>query len=327
MLGASVEPGADRRRRPRRCSSRSSSAWFLLGTAARAKQDREREARMRAVIQPGGAAAAAQADRAAGRVDPGERHEVRARGSPSRGGSASGSTRELEAAGVSLRSGEFVVASAVAALVVRRAGRGPPRSWLLALVVAAIGGALPTSLLRSALKQARGQAPRAAARTSSRSWRRRCAPVTASCSRSTRSRRRSPSRRRREFQRVVAEIRLGRPAEDALEALAERVGSAGLQVGRARGEHPARGRRQPRRDPRQRRGHPARARDAPPADQGADGGGPALRVGPRRCLPFAIALYMSAVNPEYIGLLFDDDVRDHHARSWRSSCWCSGSSG
>ena len=28
-----------------------------------------------------------------------------------------------------------------------------------------------------------------------------------------------------EFQRVVAEIRLGRPAEDALEALAERVGS------------------------------------------------------------------------------------------------------
>ena len=29
-----------------------------------------------------------------------------------------------------------------------------------------------------------------------------------------------------EFQRVVAEIRLGRPAEDALEALAERVGSA-----------------------------------------------------------------------------------------------------
>src|SRR4051812_50041546 len=28
-------------------------AWFLLGTAARQKQDRDREARMRAVIQPG----------------------------------------------------------------------------------------------------------------------------------------------------------------------------------------------------------------------------------------------------------------------------------
>ena len=42
-----------------------------------------------------------------------------------------------------------------------------------------------------------------------------------------------------EFQRVVAEIRLGRSTDDALEALAERVGSCGLQVGGPRRQHPA----------------------------------------------------------------------------------------
>ena len=36
-------------------------AWFLLGTAARAKKDREVEARMRAVIQPGQQPSAATA--------------------------------------------------------------------------------------------------------------------------------------------------------------------------------------------------------------------------------------------------------------------------
>ena len=53
-------------------------AWFLLGSAARQKQDRERAQRMRAVIQPGqqqGGAAAANPQ--SGRVDPRQRHQVR----------------------------------------------------------------------------------------------------------------------------------------------------------------------------------------------------------------------------------------------------------
>ena len=53
---------------------------------------------------------------------------------------------------MSLRSGEFVVASAVAALVFGVLGRRAARNWLLALVVAAVGGAFPTLLLRQALE-------------------------------------------------------------------------------------------------------------------------------------------------------------------------------
>ena len=41
-------------------------------------------------------------------------------------------------------------------------------------------------------------------------------------------------------------------------------------------------------------------------------------------LPFGIALYMFAVNPDYIGLLFTTHVRHHHVDRGRTSCWCAG---
>ncbi len=220
-------------------------AWFLLGSAARQKQDREREKRMRAVIQPGQQPTATGATNVStGGWIPEGVTKFGSRFAENRGFSERLDI-ELEAAGVSLRSGEFVVASAVAALVFGVLAAALLHSWLLALVIAVVGGAFPTILLRQALKKRadklREQLPdvltiMASSLRAGHSFlqsldtvAKEIAPPAAA-----------------EFQRVVAEIRLGRPAEDALEALAVARRVTRLQVGCARGEHPTGGRREPR---------------------------------------------------------------------------------
>jgi len=131
---------------------------------------------------------------------------------------------ELDAAGVSLRSGEFVVASVVGAVVFGILGAALLKDVLLALVVAAAGGFLPTVLLRSALSRRtdklREQLPdvltiMASSLRAGHSFLQSLDTVAKEITQPAAA----------EFQRVVAEIRLGRPAEDALEALADRVGS------------------------------------------------------------------------------------------------------
>ena len=188
-------------------------AWFLLGAAARQKQDKEREARMRAVIQPGQqAVAAAAATSQSGGWIPDNVSKFGTRFAESQGFSER-LDAELEAAGVSLRSGEFVVASAAGCLVFGVLGAALLHSWLLALVVAAIGAAFPTILLRSSLSKRadrlREQLPdvltiMASSLRAGHSFlqsldtvAKEIAPPAAA-----------------EFQRVVAEIRLGRPAEE-----------------------------------------------------------------------------------------------------------------
>ena len=106
-----------------------------------------------------------------------------------------------------------------------------------------------------------------------------------------------------EFQRVVAEIRLGRPIDDALTAMAERVGSPDLrwaviavnvqrEVGGNLAEvldivaNTVRERAYIRRQVRV---------------LSAEG---RISVGILAGLPFVIALYLAIVRPEYIGLLF-----------------------
>ena len=125
---------------------------------------------------------------------------------------------------------------------------------------------------------------------------------------------------------MVAEIRLGRPADDALEALAERVGSAdfkwavlAVNIQREVGgnlaeilDNVADTLRERATMRRQIRVLTAEGR---------------LSAWVLALLPLGIALYMFAVNPEYIGLLV---TTTHRVCSWsasRSSCWCSGSSG
>ena len=69
----------------------------------------------------------------------------------------------------------------------------------------------------------------------------------------------------KEFQRVETEIRLGRPSDEALQAMAESPGLEELRVRRPRREHPAPGRRLALRDPRHGRRHRPRPRACSPA--------------------------------------------------------------
>jgi tight adherence protein B len=275
--------------------------WFLLGSAARQKQDRERAQRMRAVIQPGQQQGAGAVNPQSGGWIPDNVTKFGTRFAESRGFSER-LDAELEAAGVSLRSGEFVVASALAALVFGVLGAALLRSPILALIVAAVGGAFPTLLLRSALskraEKLREQLPdvltiMASSLRAGHSFLQSLDTVAKEIAHPAAG----------EFQRVVAEIRLGRPAEDALESLAERVGSPdfmwavlAVNIQREVG------------------GNLAEILDTV-ADTlreramlrrqikvlTAEGRLSAWVLG---LLPFGIALYMFAVNPDYIGLLF-----------------------
>ena len=277
-------------------------AWFLLGTAARSKQDRDRAARMRAVIQPGqqpGQSAVATPQ--TGGWIPDNVTKFGTRFAESRGFSER-LDAELEAAGVSLRSGEFVVASAIGCLVFCVLAAALLRNWLLALAFAGVGAAFPTVLLRSALSKRadnlREQLPdvltiMASSLRAGHSFLQSLDTVAKEIAQPAAA----------EFQRVVAEIRLGRPAEDALESLAVRVGSPdfkwavlAVNIQREVG------------------GNLAEILDTV-ADTlreramlrrqikvlTAEGRLSAWVLG---LLPFGIAIYMFAVNPSYIGLLF-----------------------
>jgi tight adherence protein B len=199
-------------------------AWFLLGNAARAKKDRDIEARMRAVIQPGQQPTGATAATTPGTGwIPDQVTRFGERFADARGFSER-LDMELEAAGVSIRSGEFVVMSAGSAIVAGILGAALMRNALLALVFAAVGAAIPTGLLRTALSKRanklREQLPdvltiMAASLRAGHSFLQSLDTVAKEIAQPAAA----------EFQRVVAEIRLGRPAEDALEALAVRVGS------------------------------------------------------------------------------------------------------
>jgi tight adherence protein B len=277
-------------------------AWFLLGSAARARKDREVEARMRAVIAPTSQPVAQGATQVAAGTGwiPENVTQFGKRFAESRGFSDR-LDAELEAAGVSLRSGEFVVVSVVAALVFGVLGAALLRNAFLALLIAAFGAVFPTLLLRMALNKRaehlREQLPdvlsiMAASLRAGHSFLQSLDTVAKEIAQPAAA----------EFQRVVAEIRLGRPAEDALEALAERVGSAdfkwavlAVNIQREVGGNLAeildtvadtlRERAMLRR---QVRVLTAEGR---------------LSAWVLALLPIAIGLYMAAVNPSYIGLL------------------------
>jgi tight adherence protein B len=274
--------------------------WFILGTAARARKDREVEARMRAVMNPT-AQPIGEADVVAGTgwipkgaVRYGQRF-AQARGFSEK------LDAQLEAAGVALRSGEFVVASVGAALLLGLLGAALLRNLILALILAGLGAFLPTVALRMSLQKRadrlREQLPDVLT-------------ILASSLRAGHSFLQSldtvakeiPQPAAAEFQRVVAEIRLGRPAEDALEALAERVGSPdfkwavlAVNIQREVGgnlaeilDNVADTLRERAMLRRQIKVLTAEGR---------------LSAWVLALLPVAIGLYMAAVNPDYIGLL------------------------
>ena len=279
--------------------------WLLLGTAARVKADREMAARMAAIGRPVPQHTASAVDRPGTGWIPESVSSFGERFATSQGFGEK-LDAQLEAAGISLRSGEFVVATVGAGLVAAVVAAAMLQNVLLAAVIGVLGALLPTILLRTALSRRsdkmREQLPDVLT-------------IMASSLRAGHSFLQALDTTAREiqapanveFQRLVAEIRLGRPAEDALEALADRVGSPdfrwavlAVNIQREVGGNLAeildnvsdtlRERAMMRR---QVRVLTAEGR---------------LSAWVLAILPFAIALYMFAVNPKYISLLFTKQI-------------------
>jgi len=276
--------------------------WLLLGTATRAKKDRQIAARMASItgvgttVQPIGSPSEGSQGWIPERVTKFGRRFADSRGFSDR------LDAELESAGVSIRSGEFVVLSVVAFIVGAVLGAALLRSGLLALIVGAACGVGPTIVLRMALRKRtekmREQLPDVLT-------------ILASSLRAGHSFMQALDTVAREiaqpaaveFQRVVAEIRLGRATDDALEALAARVGSAdfrwavlAVNIQREVGgnlaeilDNVADTLRERATVRRQVRVLTAEGR---------------LSAWVLAGLPIAIGIYMYAVNPDYIGLLF-----------------------
>jgi tight adherence protein B len=279
--------------------------WLLLGTAARVKADREMAARMAAIGRPVPQHAASPVDKPGTGWIPESVSSFGERFAKAQGFGEK-LDAQLEAAGVSLRSGEFVVTTVGAGLVGAVLGAAILQNVLLAGVIGALGALLPTLMLRVALNRRadkmREQLPdvltiMASSLRAGHSFLQALDTVA----------REIPAPANVEFQRLVAEIRLGRPAEDALEALADRVGSPdfrwavlAVNIQREVGGNLAeildnvsdtlRERAIMRR---QIRVLTAEGR---------------LSAWVLAILPFAIALYMFAVNQEYISLLFTTQI-------------------
>jgi tight adherence protein B len=279
--------------------------WLLLGTAARVKADRDMAARMAAI----GRAVPQTTSTPVGKSGSGWIPEgMTAFGE--RFAKAQGFSEkldaQLEAAGSNLRSGEFVVATVAGGLLGAVLGAAMLRNPILAAVIGVLGGFAPTIVLRMRLNQRsdkmREQLPdvltiMASSLRAGHSFLQALDTVA----------REIPAPAQVEFQRLVAEIRLGRPAEDALESLADRVGSSdfrwavlAVNIQREVGGNLAeildnvsdtlRERAMMRR---QIKVLTAEGR---------------LSAWVLALLPFALALYMFAVNPEYISLLFTTQI-------------------
>jgi tight adherence protein B len=197
---------------------------MLFGTAARRRKQRIIGERMAAVGNRGKKVAQIPLDRSAGGWIPQSFSSFGRRFADSRGFSER-LDAELEAAAISLRSGEFVVVTIGAAFAGMIIGFLILKSPWLGLAAGAVAGAFPTVFLRLSLgrraEKLREQLPDVLTIMASSL---RAGHSFLQALDTTAKEIAQPAAT--EFQRVVAEIRLGRGAEEALEALSERVGSA-----------------------------------------------------------------------------------------------------
>jgi tight adherence protein B len=197
---------------------------MLFGTAARRRQQKIIGERMAAVGNRGRKPTHVVVDKTAGGWIPSGVTNFGRRFADARGFSGR-LDAELEAAAVSLRSGEFVIVTVAAAFGGMFLGFAIFGSLWLALIVGAVSGLGPTAALRFALgrraEKLREQLPDVLTIMASSL---RAGHSFLQALDTTAKEIAQPAAT--EFQRVVAEIRLGRSAEDALGALADRVGSA-----------------------------------------------------------------------------------------------------
>jgi tight adherence protein B len=198
--------------------------WFLLGTAARARKDKAFAARMKAIGKPEKKREMTSASTVAGGWIP-ETFTSFGQRFAERQGFSERLDAQLEAAGFSVRSGEFVIGTVGCALLGAVLGAALLGTPLMAIGVGALCGVVPHFLLKIALRRRadklREQLPDvltvlASSLRAGHSFMQALDTVAKEIA--------APAAA--EFQRVVAEVRLGRPIEEALEALADRVGSS-----------------------------------------------------------------------------------------------------
>jgi tight adherence protein B len=201
---------------------------MLLGTNARASRQRDLARRMTAERrQEFAAAAPGRPDTGLGAWIP-EPVVQAAERMAAAGGFSGGLEQKLEQAGLPLRVGEFVAASALAALLGVALGGLLLGNFLFALVFGVVGAVVPSVLLSMAIgrrtQKLQGQLADVVT-------------ILASSLRAGHSFFQALDMASKEigepagpeFQRVVAEVRLGRPVDEALNAMAERVGSEDFQ--------------------------------------------------------------------------------------------------
>jgi tight adherence protein B len=281
--------------------------WMLLGTAARRKKDRETAERLTAISGRGGGQHVPHMpiEKGAGGWIPASVTSFGRRFADKRGFSER-LDAELEAAGVSLRSGEFVVITVGAVFGGALIGLAIFGNLLFALIAGVVAGLAPTVALRVALKRRaeklREQLPdvltiMASSLRAGHSFLQALDTVAREIAQPAAT----------EFQRVVAEIRLGRSAEDALQALAERVGSAdfkwavlAVNIQREVGGNLAEILDNVSDTLRERAMMRRQVRVL--TSEGR------LSAWVLTLLPIGIALYLFAMSPEYIGLLFSTTI-------------------
>lgn len=279
---------------------------MLFGTAARRRQQKIIGERMAAVGNRGRKSTHIPAmDRTAGGWIPARVTNFGRRFAETRGFSER-LDAELEAAAVSLRSGEFVIVTVAAAFGGMVLGYAMLSSPWLALGVGVFAGLGPTAALKFALgrraEKLREQLPDVLTIMASSL---RAGHSFLQALDTTAKEIAQPAAT--EFQRVVAEIRLGRSAEDALGALAERVGSAdfkwavlAVNIQREVGGNLAEILDNVADTLRERATMRRQVRVL--TSEGR------LSAWVLALMPFAIALYMFAVNRDYIMLLFTTKV-------------------
>jgi tight adherence protein B len=194
---------------------------MAIGTGARMKRDRARADRMRAVARPQSVSSGDESRAAGwipqGMVDMADRLV-------DRGGFGASLEHKLEQAGLPFRAGEFLAASTIAGIGGLVVGFILFTNMILALAFGVVGGAGPWMFVLYKLNQ----------RTQKLNLQ---LPdvlnVLASSLRAGHSFLQAldtaskdiPEPAAGEFSRTVAEIRLGRPVDEAMNAMAERVGS------------------------------------------------------------------------------------------------------
>jgi tight adherence protein B len=276
--------------------------WMLLGAGVRMREGRVMAQRMG--VAGRGAEQVVEAEPSLGWIPS---SVVDAGGRMAQAGGFSSSLEDrLEQAGFPLKAGEFVVVTVLAFFGGGLLALLLTQPLPVVLVVAAIAGGIPYALLRLALRRRetklRGQLPdvltvMASSLRAGHSFLQALDTVAKEINEPAAT----------EFNRVVAEIRLGRPAEDALSSMGDRIGSEdfkwavlAINIQREVGGNLA--------EILDTVADTIRERDKIRRDVDTLTTEGRLSAYVLIAMPFVIALYMTLVNPEYIALLFTTGI-------------------